>query len=153
MATRSFYADAQFVNEIRYARGSHTCVRIFLPWRPRPASPGSSLCAVFNELAWTSKLPELAHLLRREDNPRTQLSLPRPLAAEQDHLLQQECLRRNDLGENVFMLLRHSGMIISECADLSYDWVTALRVVSLSRTVNTAPPRLLDSDEFRLARK
>jgi integrase len=80
-----------------------------------------ALRAVFNELAWTSKLPELAHLLRREDIPRTPQSLPRPLTAEQDQLLQQECLRRNDLGGNVFLLLRHTGMRISECADLSYD--------------------------------
>jgi integrase len=64
-----------------------------------------ALRAVFNELAWTSKLPELAHLLRREDIPRTPQSLPRPLTAEQDQLL----------------LLRHTGMRISECADLSYD--------------------------------
>jgi integrase len=80
-----------------------------------------ALRAVFNELAWTSKLPELAHLLRREDIPRTPQSLPRPLTAVQDQLLQQECLRRNDLGGNVFLLLRHTGMRISECADLSYD--------------------------------
>jgi integrase len=80
-----------------------------------------ALRAVFNELAWTSKLLELAHLLRREDIPRTPQSLPRPLTAEQDQLLQQECLRRNDLGGNVFLLLRHTGMRISECADLSYD--------------------------------
>jgi integrase len=80
-----------------------------------------ALRAVFNELAWTSKLPELAHLLCREDIPRTPQSLPRPLTAVQDQLLQQECLRRNDLGGNVFLLLRHTGMRISECADLSYD--------------------------------
>src|SRR5664280_3378918 len=80
-----------------------------------------ALRAVFNELAWTSKLPELAHLLRREDIPRTPQSLPRPLIAEQDQRLQQECLRRNDLGGNAFLLLRHTGMRISECADLSYD--------------------------------
>jgi len=30
-------------------------------------------------------------------------------------------LRRNDLGGNVFLLLRHTGMRIGECADLSYD--------------------------------
>ena len=82
-----------------------------------------ALRAVFNELAWTSKLPELAHLLRREDIPRSPQSLPRPLTAEQDQLLQQECLRRNDLGGNVFLLLRHIGMRISECADLSYDYL------------------------------
>ena len=79
------------------------------------------LRAVFNELAWTSKLPELAHLLRREDIPRTPQGLPRPLTAEQDQLLQQELLQRNDLCGNVFLLLRHTGMRISECADLSYD--------------------------------
>ena len=30
-------------------------------------------------------------------------------------------LRRNDLPANVFLLLRHTGMRIGECADLSYD--------------------------------
>jgi integrase len=80
-----------------------------------------ALRAAFNELAWTSRLPELAHLVRREDIPRTPQSLPRPLIAEQDQRLQQELLRRNDLGGNVFLLLRHTGMRISECADLSYD--------------------------------
>ena len=30
-------------------------------------------------------------------------------------------LRRNDLGGNAFLLIRHTGMRISECADLSYD--------------------------------
>jgi integrase len=80
-----------------------------------------ALRAVFNELAWTSKLPELAHLLRREDIPRTPQSLPRPLTAEQDQLLEREFLRRNDLGANVFLLLRRTGMRIGECADLSFD--------------------------------
>ena len=80
-----------------------------------------ALRAVLNELAWTSQLAELAHLLRREDIPRTPQSLPRPLTAERDQLLQQELLRRNDLGGNVFLLLRHTGMRIGECADLSYE--------------------------------
>jgi len=43
------------------------------------------------------------------------------LTAEQDRLLQLELLRRNDLPANVFLLLRHTGMRIGECADLSYD--------------------------------
>jgi integrase len=80
-----------------------------------------ALRAICNELAWTHKLAELAHLIRREDIPRTPQSLPRPLTAEQDHLLQQELMRRNDLGGNVFLLLRHTGMRIGECIDLSYD--------------------------------
>src|SRR6267143_7014711 len=79
------------------------------------------LRGICNELAWTEQLPELAHLIRREDIPRLPQRLPRPLTAEQDQLLQQEFLRRNDLGGNVFLLIRHTGMRIGECADLSCD--------------------------------
>jgi site-specific recombinase XerD len=74
-----------------------------------------------HELAWTHELPELAHLIRREDIPRLPYRLPRPLTGEQDQLLQREFLRRNDLGANVFMLIRHTGMRIGECADLASD--------------------------------
>jgi site-specific recombinase XerD len=80
-----------------------------------------ALRTIFHELARTSHLAEFAHLLLREDIPRSPHTLPRPLTAEQDQLLQQEFLRRNDLGGNVFLLLRHTGMRIGECADLSYD--------------------------------
>lgn len=80
-----------------------------------------ALRAICNELAWTHQLPELAHLIRREDIPRTPQSLPRPLTAEQDQILQQEFMRRNDLGGNVFLLLRHTGMRIGEGVDLAYD--------------------------------
>ena len=80
-----------------------------------------ALRAILNEMAWTHKLAELPHLIRREDIPRTPQSLPRPLTAEQDHLLQQELMRRNDLAGNVFLLLRHTGMRIGECVDLCYD--------------------------------
>jgi integrase len=80
-----------------------------------------ALRPVLNELAWTEQLPELSHLIRREDLPRLPQRLPRPLTAEQDQLLQQEFLRRNDLGANVFLLIRHTGMRIGECADLSFD--------------------------------
>jgi hypothetical protein len=57
-----------------------------------------ALRCIFNELAWTEQLSELAHLIRREDIPRLPHRLPRPLTAVQDELLQQEFLRRNDLG-------------------------------------------------------
>jgi integrase len=80
-----------------------------------------ALRCIFNELAWTEQLPELAHLIRREDIPRLPRRLPRPLTAEQDQLLQQEFLRRNDLGGNAFLLIRHTGMRIGECVDLSFD--------------------------------
>lgn len=79
------------------------------------------LRCIFIELAWTEQLPELAHLIRREDVPRTPGKLPRPLPAEQDQLLQREFLRRNDLGANVFLLIRHTGMRIGECVDLPCD--------------------------------
>jgi integrase len=80
-----------------------------------------TLRCIFNELAWTTKLPELVHLIRRADIPRLPQRLPRPLTTEQDQLLQQEFLRRNDLGGNTFLLIRHTGMRIGECADLSFD--------------------------------
>ena len=74
-----------------------------------------ALRTIFNELARTSHLAELSYLLLREDIPRSPHTLPRPLTAEQDHLLQQEFIRRNDLGGNVFLLLRSTGMRIGEC--------------------------------------
>ena len=80
-----------------------------------------ALRTIFHELARTSHLPELSHLLLREDIPRPPRTLPRPLTAEQDQLLLQEFMRRNDLGGNVFLLLRSTGMRIGECVDLSYD--------------------------------
>ena len=76
---------------------------------------------VFNELAWSEQLVELARLIRREDIPRAPQRLPRPLTTEQDQLLQKEFLRRNDLGGNVFLLIRYTGMRIGESADLSCD--------------------------------
>jgi integrase len=80
-----------------------------------------ALRAIVNDLAWTNKSTELARLIRREDIPRAPQKLPRPLSAEQDQLLQQEFLRRNDFGANAFLLIRHTGMRIGECADLSWD--------------------------------
>lgn len=76
---------------------------------------------ILEELAWTEQLPELARLIRREDSPRPPQRLPRALTAQQDQVIQQELLRRNDLPANVFLLLRHTGMRIGECVDLSWD--------------------------------
>jgi site-specific recombinase XerD len=93
----------------------------------RPLSTASyinqliALRSLFNELAWTEQLAALAHLIRREDFPRPPQKLPRPLTAQHDQLLQQEFLHRNDLGGNVFLLIRHTGMRIGEGADLSCD--------------------------------
>jgi len=79
------------------------------------------LRGILSELAWTAQLPELGQLLRRQDIPRRPRSLPRALSADHDQLLQQELLRRNDLGSNFFPLLRNTGMRIGEAVDLAFD--------------------------------
>jgi site-specific recombinase XerD len=76
---------------------------------------------MLEELAWTEEIPVLARLVLPQDTPRGEHYLPRPLTADQDRLIQQELLRRNDRNSNVFLLLRHTGMRIGECADLSFD--------------------------------
>ena len=55
------------------------------------------LRGILAELACSAQLPELAQLLRRQDVPRPPRRLPRALTLQQDQLLQQELLRRNDL--------------------------------------------------------
>jgi len=79
------------------------------------------LRGILSELAWTAHLPEVGQLLRRQDIPRRPRSLPRALPSEHDQLLQQELQRRNDLGSNFFLLLRHTGMRIGEAVDLAFD--------------------------------
>jgi site-specific recombinase XerD len=81
---------------------------------------------MLEELSWTNQLPALAHLLCRDDVPRKEHHLPRPLTPEQDQLIQRELLRRNDLLSNALLLLRHTGMRIGECIDLSVDCLRPL---------------------------
>jgi integrase len=76
---------------------------------------------LLEHLAATQQLPTLAHMLGGDDIPRRDEYLPRPLTPEQDQLIRQELLRRNDLISNVLLLLRHTGMRIGECVDLSWD--------------------------------
>jgi integrase len=104
-----------------------------------------ALRSIFHELARTNHLPELAHLLLREDIPRSPHTLPRPLTAEQDQLLQQEFMRRNDLGGNVFQLLRYTGMRIGECVDLSYD---CLRATGPNQWAIHVPPGKLKTERM-----
>ena len=81
---------------------------------------------LLEELAWTQQLPELAHLLGRDDVPRKEQHLPRPMTPEQDQLVQQELLRRDDLLSNALLLMRHTGMRIGEGVDLSFDCLRAV---------------------------
>jgi integrase len=76
---------------------------------------------MLEELAWTEDLPALNRLVLRQDTPRREHYLPRPLTLDQDGLIQQELLRRDDRYSNAFLLLRHTGMRIGECADLSWN--------------------------------
>jgi len=80
-----------------------------------------ALRCILTELAWMNQLPELAHFIRSDDIPRLPQRLPRPLTPEQDQQLQQEFVHRNDLGSNALLLIRHTGVRIGECADLSFD--------------------------------
>ena len=81
---------------------------------------------MFDELAWIQQLPALARLLGPDDIPRKEHCLPRPLTPEQDQLIQQELFRRNDFLSTVLLLLRHTGMRIGECIDLSVDCLRAI---------------------------
>ena len=108
-----------------------------------------SLC---NELAWKEQLPEHAHLIRREDIPRAPYRLPRPLTAQQDELLQQEFLRRNDLGSNAFLLMRHTPVCASGNAPICPSIVCAPRAqnngpfMCLSASCKTE--RMVPVDDF-----
>ena len=120
------YPEVAHIEQLRrdpHILGWMACLRAQTPPLATATCIGRlfALRTILNELAWANKLPDLAQLLRREDIPRTPHTLPRPLTAEQDQLLEQEFLHRNDLGGNVFLLLRRTGMRIGECADLSFD--------------------------------
>jgi site-specific recombinase XerD len=100
---------------------------------------------MLEELAWTEQLPALAHLLGRDDVPRKEHHLPRPLTAEQDQLVQQELQRRNDLASNALLLLRHTGMRIGECVNLSFD---CLRTLGLSQWAIHVPIGKLKTERW-----
>jgi site-specific recombinase XerD len=76
---------------------------------------------ILEELAWTQGVPLLTRLVRSDDIPSPDRCLPRPLTAEQDRLIQQELLRRDDRDSNALLLLRHTGMRMGECLDLPLD--------------------------------
>jgi integrase len=76
---------------------------------------------LFEDLAWTQRLPALSHLIKLDDIPRKERKLPRALTPEQDQLIQNELKRRDDLASNLLLLQRHTGMRLGECLDLSLD--------------------------------
>lgn len=85
-----------------------------------------ALRRVMEELAWLYELPALVRLFHPDDVPQPAARFPRPLTPEQDRLIQQELLQRNDVASNALLLIRHTGIRIGECVDLSFD---CLRVI------------------------
>ncbi len=85
-----------------------------------------SLRRVMEELAWLHERPALVRLFHADDVPQPAARFPRPLTPEQDRLIQQELLRRNDVASNALLLIRHTGIRIGECVDLSFDCLRLL---------------------------
>jgi integrase len=122
------HAEVRSLQQLR--RDPHILGWLAELW-PRLAKSTRSLHAIslrrlLEELAWTHDLPVLLRLLNPDDVPRPDARLPRPLTPEQDRLIQQELLRRNDRASNALLLLRHTGMRIGECVDLSFDCLRPL---------------------------
>jgi integrase len=106
---------------------------------------------LFEDLAWTQRVPGLSHLIKLDDIPRKERKLPRALTPEQDKLIQNELRRRDDLASNLLLLQRHTGMRLGECLDLSLD---CLRSVGSGRSAILVPlgklqtERLVPVDSF-----
>lgn len=60
-------------------------------------------------------------LIIREDFPALPEYLPRPLSPEDDHRLQEELRRKDDLYSNALLLTRITGIRIGECIHLPLD--------------------------------
>jgi site-specific recombinase XerD len=70
--------------------------------------------------------PLQPNLIRRDDFPRPEHYLPRPLSLEDDQLLQNELRRTDDLLSNALLLTRATGIRIGECIDLPSDCLRRL---------------------------
>jgi len=65
-------------------------------------------------------------LIRREDFPPQPRYLPRPLSLQDDQRLQQELRRTDDLRANALLLMRATGVRVSECTRLPLDCLRQL---------------------------
>jgi site-specific recombinase XerD len=65
--------------------------------------------------------PLQPELIRQQDFPLLPKYLPRPLSLSDDHLLQLELRRTDDLLANALLLTRVTGMRVGECIDLTAD--------------------------------
>jgi site-specific recombinase XerD len=65
-------------------------------------------------------------LIRREDFPPQPHCFPRPLSLQDDQRLQQELRRADDLVANALLLMRATGIRLSECTHLALDCLRQL---------------------------
>jgi site-specific recombinase XerD len=78
------------------------------------------LARLLNDLASQGQ-PLQPGLIHAEDFPPRPRYLPRALSPEDDHRLQKELRRSDDLLSNALLLTRATGMRIGECIDLTMD--------------------------------
>jgi site-specific recombinase XerD len=92
------------------------------PWRTATRAEHVVRLRTLLELLSDHPCPPRPGLLRREDIPRREDVLPRPLTTQQDAWLLAELRRRQqDWLANALLLTRLTGMRIGETADLSAD--------------------------------
>jgi len=87
----------------------------------------------------------LPNLIRPEDFPPQPRYLPRPLSLQEDHLLQQELRRTDDLPANALLLTRTTGIRIGECINLPLD---CLRQVEMDPWALYVPLGKLHTDRW-----
>ena len=76
---------------------------------------------LLHDLARSGEYSMPEELIRPEDLPRPDVYLPKPLSPEDDRLLNQRLRAQDDLRSNALLLLRATGMRISECLHLTPD--------------------------------
>lgn len=81
----------------------------------------SCLRRLLNDLAYSGQYSLPEGLIRPEDLPRPDVYLPKPLSPEDDRLLDQQLRAQDNLRSNTLLLLRATGMRISECLHLTPD--------------------------------
>lgn len=100
----------------------HLCARPLAPY-----TKVNYLLAVKKYLAWEAEQETISEgllgALDRRHLPKVPEYLPRPLSSENDHLLQERLRTSESPCAPLFLLLRHTGMRISELINLPVDCV------------------------------
>ncbi len=127
---RQNFPDVRRPNQLR--RDPHVLGWLEHLWTRRVRNTGKPLTATTRaahlirlrtllDLLADHTFPPRPGLLSKEDIPRPDHVLPRPLSPEDDARLQAELLRRNDPLANALLLTRLTGLRIGETVDLAED--------------------------------